>query len=350
MRTMMRTLTIVAFVAALALAVGCEDTPLTAGKDFTMTLVAKPATVFIDPAQGVNTANTSIVASVLDSTGVPQKGITVFFSNTGGVLASGNAGVTTDSGGIAADVLTVRVQDAAEISVTATSATLAQTVKVTKTTVATNHPPVAKIVASPSFEQAIGLTVVFDGSTSSDPDAGDGVAGYSWVITSDDPTQSPISKTGATISLPGFPNAQTLTVVLNIIDYSNFPATASMTYFIKAVRSCTDNTPPTAVIAGAATQTKFGLVGSTVHFLLDGTLSSDFENAIQTYTWTCGNGAIGNASTVTCDYLVGSASQTYTATLVVKDQGFGLPGLECQQVSAPASVQVVVSPTTLSGL
>ena len=145
MWTLMRASMTAAFLAALVFAVGCEDTPITVGKDSTMTLVASPSTVLIDPAQGIDSAQSSIVATILNASGVPQKGITVFFSNSGGVLASGGAGVVTNSGGNALDVLTVRSVDGAEISVSATSAALTKSVKVAKMSVVSSVSPGWKV-------------------------------------------------------------------------------------------------------------------------------------------------------------------------------------------------------------
>ena len=86
MRTMMRVWMIAVFVAALAIASGCEDSPLTAGKDFTMGLVANPSSkVIVPPATSFDS---TISATVLNATGVPKSGLTVYFTTTGGVLDS----------------------------------------------------------------------------------------------------------------------------------------------------------------------------------------------------------------------------------------------------------------------
>ena len=357
MRTMMRAWMIAALLAALAIASGCEDTPLTAGKDFTLSLVATPSTVLIDPARGINSADSSIVARILNAAGVPQKNLTVYFSsiNGGGVLASGGEGVTTDANGVAHDVLTVRKDDGAEVTVSASSSTLTQTVKVTKSIVPANRPPVATIVASPAGEQAVGRAVTFNGGTSSDPDAGDFITIYSWSVTSSAPDSgwvNPFVRTGpgATLSFPaGFTHAQNLSVLLTVTDsHSLTGVSAPMNYAIKA-QLCTDNTKPTAVIAGGATLV--GPVDSHKLFVADGTASSDLEGPIQTYQWSCGNGTTpvvtpvgGNGSMVTCDYVVASTSKTYNVTLIVTDQGFGAPSYTCAEQSSAATVQVVVSP------
>jgi hypothetical protein len=376
MRTMMRVLPPAMLIVAAAFSLGCEDSPLSAGKDYTMTLIAQPQTVVINPATGIDSAQTSILATVLNKDSVPQQGVTVYFSNKGGTLNSGVSGVKTNASGIASDTLTVTTNDPAEIDVTATSAALTATVKITKSTVAVNRPPTAGIAAVPADEQATGQSVIFDGSASTDPDTGDSITMYKWVITSTNPdpdkTTNPIIAEGPGVSGVSFPsdahtaftNLQDLTVTLLITDDPNAPAVfaahqpvayraqQTIPYRIVAVR-CSDNTKPTAIISGAATQQIFGFPSQTtpVNFLVDGTLSTDPETAIETYTWNCGNGSIplpqGNGSKAVCKYYVDQTPRTYTVTLVVTDRGTGslVNGTyECATESTAASIQVIVSP------
>jgi hypothetical protein len=363
MRKLMSTMVILAFLAALLAASGCQDSPLTAAKDFSISIIAKPSTVYIDPTQGVSQANSTIIATVLDSNGVPQKGISVFFSNTGGVLASGNSAIKTDAGGNAADTLTVKTTDPTDITVTASSGNLNATVKVSKSAVSTNHPPTPVIVATPHTEQVSGRAVVFDGSTSSDVDQGGFIANYKWVITSTAPDTgraNPFIAEGQGVSGLSFPsdttgpfvNPQDLTVTMIITDNVGAVASLTMPYEIVAV-SCAANTAPTAVIAGSPTQTTFGAPGSSVNFLLDGTLSSDAETPIDSWTWNCGNGSVNlpqsPPSKTVCKYTVDSVSRTYTATLVVTDRGTGIIDqstgqYQCVKQSTPASVQIIVAP------
>jgi hypothetical protein len=133
------------FLAALALATGCEDTPLLAGKDFKMTLTAEE--VNQDPENPEPAWN--IVASVVDEANVAQQGITVFFAaTTGGHLLHGSQGTTTNSSGRATDVLTLDAGAPSSITVTATSAALSKTVTVTTTGAGIcdiNTPPIAVI-------------------------------------------------------------------------------------------------------------------------------------------------------------------------------------------------------------
>ena len=183
MRTMMRAWMIAVFLAALAIASGCEDSPVTAGKDFKLILLANPTTVRVNPSNPGTPPTSALVATIVSDKGVPQKGFVVFFTSNGGDLASNTQGVTTDTDGNARDTLTVGAQDPAEISVTATSTTLTQTVKVTKTTVdpcAANAAPTAAFTAStpaagsPGDARPVNLS-----STSSDASPGV-IKTYAW--------------------------------------------------------------------------------------------------------------------------------------------------------------------------
>jgi hypothetical protein len=377
MRRIMRlTIAGAALLAPVMFLSGCEDTPLSAGKDYTMTLIAQPQTVVVNPAVGIDSAQASILATVLNADSVPQQGITVYFSNKGGgSLTSGVNGVKTNSSGIAADTLTVTADDPAEIDVIATSAALTATIKVTKSTVGVNNPPTAEISVTPATSQATGQSVIFDGSGSSDPDEGGSITMYKWVITStnpDDGEDNPIIVEGPGVSDVAFPsgaltafvNVQNLTVTLLVTDDPNAPAIyaagqpvayraqQTVPYSITAVR-CSDNTKPTAVIAGAAIQSLFGAAQSLQTLHADGTLSHDAETAIQSYTWNCGNGSeptlVGDGSKAECAYVVDQTARTYTLTLVVSDRGTGLPvggPYDCVEQSTAASIQVVVSPTS----
>lgn len=372
MRTTMRA-TMAAIGLGAALLTGCTDSPLSAGKDFTMTLIAQPQAVVINPEAGINTAQSTILATVLNANSVPQSGLTVYFSTKGGTLTSGKNGVKTNGAGIASDVLTVTSNDPAECDVTAVSASINATVKITKTAVPVNHPPTAAVAASPHDEQASTKQVIFDGSGSTDPDTGDFITMYKWIITSTNPDSdkiNPIIAEGPGVSGVSFPsdlhtafvNIQDLTVTLLVTDDPNAPALfqagtpisyraqATIPYSISAVR-CSDNKAPTAVIAGAATQQIFGTPLAIVNFGVDGTLSNDPETPIETYTWSCGNGSLpiltGNGSKAVCKYTVDQTPRTYTVTLVVTDQGTGRivnGSYECAAESPQASIQVTVSP------
>ena len=187
MRTFMKASMFAAFLATLAIATGCEDSPVAIGKDFRIYLLANPSTVDVDPQNPPDPPPTStIIATVVNDTGVPQKGVNVYFTTTSGTLASNTQPVTTDSNGNAYDVLTVAIVGPAETTVTATATSLTESVKITKTggPCAANTAPIARITpttlpAIPAGEIDTSYdTPLLSGSTSSDP--GGGIASYSW--------------------------------------------------------------------------------------------------------------------------------------------------------------------------
>ena len=331
MRTMMKTSVITAFLVTLVCAVGCEDTALTPGTDFTMTLLASPSTVAVDETS-------TITATVLSDTGVPAQGITVLFGTTSGELTPTGTGVTTNSDGNAIAHLKVLSTSPAETTVTAVSGTLTQTVKITKGSIPVNHPPVAVIVATPATEQRIGQLVVFDGSTSTDPDAGDSIADFHWVITSSLGSSAPFpyDQHGPTVSFTGIPAAQVLTVNLTVTDQHGLTSVAQKIY---TIRDCATNVAPVATIQETDLAVH-AAVGQLATVTLHGSLSTDSDGTITEYLWTCGNGVAaqppGNtAPTVTCSYTVLPNSATYTVSLIVRDN--------CNQVSTPDSITVTAS-------
>lgn len=356
-----RALGAAAVLAAAALLIGCEDTPLTPGEGWTLTIVAQPSVVTLENGEATST----LVVTVANDTGVPQSGISVIFSNAGGELSPENGSVETDGAGRATATLTVRQADPESIDVVASSGALSDTVTVTKSDAPENEAPTAVITAFPLTEQVQGQTVVFDGSGSSDPEGG-GITMYRWRITSTNPdsgTFNPREFEGPTLEsisipstgAPAFDNVQDLSVKLSITDDPTAPqkfelgrpfsyrSEATISYKIVAV-SCASNTRPVAVIAGAETQSIPGNGQATVDVQLNGTLSHDAETDIGAYTWSCGNGAAPPLSqpVVTCTYPVGTTSRTFTATLVVSDQGNGSG--QCIQTSTQDSVSIVVLP------
>jgi len=217
MRTIMRATIAAAFLAALALATGCEDTPLFAGKDYKMTLVADPGP---DDEDGAETWN--IYATVVSDTNVAQNGITVFFSTTGGQLRSSGQGVTTHSDGRAADILTVQEDDPASITVTATSAALTKTVTVTHTVSGvceSNTAPTAVIEPPGTQTFPAGVvnttrnTTLLDGTSSFDLESE--IQSYSWTC---DDGSTPIQTPTATCTYTYQATARSYTIRLVVTD------------------------------------------------------------------------------------------------------------------------------------
>jgi hypothetical protein len=153
---------------------GCEDSPVTVGKDYQIYVVALPPTVRAAPWAS------RIVATIVSDTGVPKKGFLVFFSADGGELASGSEPVRTDSNGNAFDTLTIDPDGPGDITVTATSTSLSDSVTVTNGACAANPAPTANFTAGPPVLNTVtGLKEVDLTSTSVDTEDGV-ITSYEW--------------------------------------------------------------------------------------------------------------------------------------------------------------------------
>ncbi|PYP58838.1 MAG: hypothetical protein DMD44_06825, partial [Gemmatimonadetes bacterium] len=150
------------------------------------------------------------------------------------------------------------------------------------------------------YAGAVGDTIHFNGSTSSDPD-GNVPLTYAWTF------GDGASGSGAT---PPHVYAATgsYTVTLVVTDSrgaASAPATTTATI------GSTPNQPPVARPGGPYT----GVAGDTVRF--DGSGSSDPDgNVPLSYAWTFGDGSSGTGATLTHRY---AAAGTYSVTLVVTD-------------------------------
>jgi hypothetical protein len=170
---------IAAFLAVLAIASGCEDSPVTAGKDDQMFLVALPPTVHVNPDDPTGPMTSSIVATVVNATGTPKEGLLVFFSSSGGELESSSQPVATDSNGNAYNTLTLLPGGPGDINVIATSTSLTENVTVTNGACESNVAPTAAFTLGEQVSNADGTKSVELTSTSTD--AGTGVIkGYDW--------------------------------------------------------------------------------------------------------------------------------------------------------------------------
>jgi len=243
MKTLLGAWMIAVFLAVLAVASGCEDTQVTVGKDAKMYLLANPSTVQIDPNDPTAPLTSTIVATIVNATGVPQKGVLVFFSCTAGSeLASSTQPVTTDTNGNAYDTLTIQANAPAETTVTATATSLTQTVKVTKSSpvCSTNAPPTARI--TPAGNQTfpagtidtIHSTSSLSGLTSNDPQ--NGISSYTWTCFDG---ASPTREAAVTCDYTYGATLQTYTISLVVTDQgltghpecalSSTPATITVT-------------------------------------------------------------------------------------------------------------------------
>jgi len=120
-----------------------------------------------------------------------------------------------------------------------------------------NQPPVAAISASPT-SGAAPLTVNFDGSGSSDPDAGDTITAYSWDLNGDGTFgDATTATTTYTYNTPG-----SYTASLRVTDKHATSSTSSVTISV-------NNTPPSAVIdtpAACPSSSPCWAVGDVINF------------------------------------------------------------------------------------
>ena len=166
-----------------------------------------------------------------------------------------------------------------------------------------NLPPVAD--AGPDRTVQVSGTVTLDGSGSHDPDGT--IVSYTWAF--GDGSSGSGETTTHTYSASG-----TYTVTLTVTDDDGL--TGSDTAVVMVESPPPQNLPPVA----EAGPDKTVLVGGIV--TLDGSGSHDPDGSIVSYAWDFGDGSSGSGETTTHAY---SASGTYTATLMVTDNG-GLTG------------------------
>lgn len=186
MRSLITVSLIAVFVAALLAATGCEDTPLVAGEDASMTLAYDPPDPSFEDTTVTSIAS-RVSAVVLSADGIPQPGISVQFSATGGTLDSHGDFRDTDSHGVAVDTVRVdRAAAGAEMTVTARSGALTDSVTIPTELCTGNVRPTAAI--TPAAAQTlpagvVGTTVTaatLSGGTSSDPPPDPTALTYSW--------------------------------------------------------------------------------------------------------------------------------------------------------------------------
>ncbi len=284
-------------IAAMA---ACEDSDLLAPSDGQIIMRASPAEVVIDVDAGETEGSTAITAQVFDAEGFPLEGVSVTFSTDAGDLAA-DAALETDENGVAATTLTFTIDDPQTANVTAFSATLSQTVGVGWTVVIGNQPPLADIEASPASAQAKNKSVTFDGNGSTDPD-GDSLTCYKWTVQGTVDGTTVLQGQTRSVITRTFTQEQDVTVTLFVSDdpdvfndcaASDPPIDDSRLSPGSAVLSnypiVCDLSAPTAD-AGSGNQTaSLSSNGGTITLNLDGSGSSEPDNSIVEYRWTCGD-------------------------------------------------------------
>jgi glucose/arabinose dehydrogenase/PKD repeat protein len=183
-----------------------------------------------------------------------------------------------------------------------------------------NHAPTAVIAADPTSGTPP-LTVMFDGSASSDPDPSDTLT-YIWNFGDG---STPRETTAATVTYV-YSTAGTYTATLSLRDSHGATSAPAAVQ----IQVATGNRTPTAVIAANVPS---GPAPVTVTF--DGGASNDPDSGdTLTYIWDFGDGSASTetmAATVNHVYL---GAGTFTATLAVRDNHGA--------TSAPASVLIQV--------
>jgi hypothetical protein len=203
-------------IALILMTAACDDSGVTAPEGSTITLTPSPGTITIDQVSGETAGQSTLVAQVVDGGGLPVDEIPLFFSTTGGKLASvdnicvagpggptcsktGLACVTTsdceqlsplpvpietNDNGVARDTLELQLfGDPDSVQVTAKGTNLEATGTVTKTVNLGPTDPDPIIAASPPSGQLTGRPFSFDGSGSVvDPQVEKEC--YDWAITS----------------------------------------------------------------------------------------------------------------------------------------------------------------------
>jgi len=175
----------------------------------------------------------------------------------------------------------------------------------------TNNSPTAD--TSGPYNGSVGLSVILDGSPSSDSDGT--IVAYVWDFGD--------GNTGTGVSLVhAYSSGGTFNVSLTVTDDDGATSTASTTVSVVA-----GNTAPTANVNGPY----LGTVGSSVSFSGNG--SSDSDGTLASYTWQFGDGSTGTGVTPTHAY---SAAGTFVVSLTVTDDdGANSTAYTTASISAP---------------
>ena len=160
-----------------------------------------------------------------------------------------------------------------------------------------NIPPMAVITAPPAA--AIGMEVIFDASTSTDPDGT--IVSYDWDF-GDTMVSTGVSTTHT------YATEGTFTITLTVTDDAG-ATNSTMTDIIITAAAPPVNIPPAAMISGPTTGTE----GVAVTFDASGSL--DLDGMIVSYDWDLGDTMTATGISVTHTYSVG----VYTVKLTVTD-------------------------------
>ena len=200
------------------------------------------------------------------------------------------------------------------------------TVDATEPPPPTNHPPTARFTFAPA-SPTVNQSVAFDGTSSSDPDAGDTLT-YAWTF------GDGATATGATAA-HAYAAAGPFTVTLTVTDGHGGSASATQTVTVSSAPP--PNQAPTARFTFAPGSPT---VNQSVAF--DGTSSSDPDAGdTLTHAWTFGDGATATGATAAHAY---AAAGPFTVTLTVTD-GHGGSASATQTVTVTSTPPPNQAPT-----
>ncbi|NIM00254.1 MAG: hypothetical protein GTN89_05060 [Acidobacteria bacterium] len=188
-------------LAALSLVAvgGCISSPAVAPPESQIFVSAEETSIVLDAYDEppLTEDSTLITAQVLNMSGVPQSGVEVVFSTTGGALASQPdpdqppVALRTDDDGLVSDTLTLEIGDPPTVTVTARSGTLSNSIEITKTEIPRNQLPFAVLDAPDTA--LTDRPTAYDGTATADPD-GDPITCYQFQIeTSEDMTSQELA-------------------------------------------------------------------------------------------------------------------------------------------------------------
>ncbi len=398
-----------AALVAAALVIGCEETDLTGPSNGVLVTQASPSQLAIDPRTAVSAdeqaiqaalgteerlAFTDITAQVLNDQNVAVENVNVVFESEKKAIfltlanqpLSSTPTVRTDGQGFARvrAVYTESCCSEGQFEVTARSGILSDDATLDLVLGDPNQLPLAAITLAPPKPPVnpnegaakVGEPVILSGEPTVDPDD-DPITCYKWTLLSSNPdpgrSNPEIFEQRLQEFSRIFQNPQEISVRLEVTDdpaataicgsqpvmtYS--PLSASVAGYQIVEVLCSENSAPTATIAGPETVVVSGAPGQFVQggVNLDGRLSQDQDTGLAAFAWSCGSEFAPTDtavnpdlpfSQVRCDYKVEGVIKTYTVTLAVKDKGTGLIDpttgtFPCQKVSEQDTVMVQVSP------
>lgn len=206
-------------------------------------------------------------------------------------------------------------------------ASAADTVTLNYTAIPPNNAPVADAGPDQTLMAAAGTAVTLDGSGSSDAD--DNTLTYSWTQTSGPTvTLSGANTVSPTFNAPSEDGALVFSLIVNDGEDDSAADTVTVTFTV-------DEAPVATASVSAETVDSGGLV------TLDGSSSTDAENATLTYSWTQTGGPDVTLSDATAASPTFTAPEVDAATALI----FQLVVNDGMSDSAPATVTVNVQPT-----